>query len=64
MDAIAWYIATSHELLGHDKTAAMLGVPVGDCAACKLCRYERTRNEVDRAAVLLALAPEVPDPDH
>lgn len=30
-------ILTLHELLGHDKAAAFLGVPVGDKTKCRLC---------------------------
>lgn len=57
MDPIGRFIAMLHEMLGHDKAAAFLGVPRGDRAACLICRYERTRTEVDRLAVIAALAP-------
>lgn len=57
MDAIGWFIATTHQLLGHDKAAAVAGVPPGDKAACLICQYERTHDETDRLAVLAALAP-------
>lgn len=33
---IGWFIATSHQLLGHDKAAALLGVPPGRKAGCKM----------------------------
>jgi hypothetical protein len=52
MDAIGWFIATTHELLGHDKAAVVIGVPPGDKAACVICRYERTRTEEDRQIVI------------
>jgi len=57
MDPIGWFIATTHQLLGHDKAAQVLGVPPGDKVGCAICRYERTHAEVDRLAVLGALAP-------
>lgn len=41
MDIIGWYIATLHQLLGHDKAAAMLGQPPYNKATCILCLYER-----------------------
>ena len=34
MDPIGWYIATLHSLLGHDKTAAVLGQPAGGKDQC------------------------------
>jgi len=40
MDTIGWFIATSHSLLGHDKTAMLIGQPIGDRAGCLLCQYE------------------------
>jgi hypothetical protein len=61
MDAIGWFIATTHQLLGHDKTAALIGQSSGNKEACLLCQYERTRSENDRLAVLAALAPEMRD---
>lgn len=41
MDTIGWFIATTHQLLGHDQAAAVVGQPAGDKAACLLCQYER-----------------------
>lgn len=41
MDRIGWYIATIHQLLGHDKAAFVLGVDPDDKAACVICIYER-----------------------
>jgi hypothetical protein len=49
MDTIGWYIATLHQLLGHDKCAAALGEPSLDKTLCILCRYENgvaTKDEV------------------
>ena len=57
MDAIGWFIATTHEMLGHEKAAAVIGVPPGDPAACVICRFERTRSEEDRQVVLDVLRP-------
>jgi hypothetical protein len=56
MDAIGWYIATMHQLLGHDQAAAALGVPPGDRSVCVLCAYEAGPTPERRAAVLAALA--------
>ena len=55
MDPIGWYIATMHGFFGHDKAAAMMGVPAGDKDECALCRYERTRTDEDRQAVIDAI---------
>jgi hypothetical protein len=52
VDAIGWFIANLHAMLGHEKAAAVMGVPAGDTAACVICRYERTRSEEDRQVVL------------
>jgi hypothetical protein len=57
MDRIGWFIATTHQLLGHDKAAAVIGQPPGDKADCMICKYERTHDEADRLAVLVALEP-------
>jgi hypothetical protein len=57
VDTIGWYIATTHQLLGHDKAAQLIGQPPGDKADCSICRYERTHSETDRLIVLAALAP-------
>lgn len=49
MDAIGWYIATLHGLLGHDKAAAYLGQATYNVETCVLCLFERgkaTREEV------------------
>jgi hypothetical protein len=57
MDPIGWCIANLHQLLGHDKAAAVLGVPVGDKQQCIICYYEHFPTEENRQAVLTALAP-------
>jgi len=49
MDAIGWYMATLHQLLGHDKAAQVLGQPPYNAEMCVLCLFERgkaTREEV------------------
>lgn len=49
MDTLGWYIATLHQMIGHDRTAAVLGQSVGDKQLCVLCKYEAgraTRQEV------------------
>lgn len=51
MDIIGWYLATSHQMLGHDKAAALLGVDPGDKTRCILCRFEAgqaSREDVQR----------------
>ena len=57
MDDIGRYIATLHQLLGHDTAAAVLGVPAGDKRACLICAYERHPSDARRQAVIRALAP-------
>jgi hypothetical protein len=56
MDAIGWYIASLHKMLGHDKAAVVLGQPAGDKRACVICKYEASPTEANREAVLSALA--------
>lgn len=41
MDPIGVFIATLHQLIGHDTTARFLGQPVGDKKVCIMCRFER-----------------------
>ena len=41
MDAIGVFIATCHQILGHDKTAALIGMPPYNKKTCVLCLYER-----------------------
>lgn len=59
MDTIGWFIATLHNLVGHDMTAAMIGAPIGNKAACLICQYEAAPDDLKRQAVIRALAPEV-----
>lgn len=60
MDTIGWFIATLHQLIGHDKTAAVIGASAGDKTACVICAYEREPSDENRAAVLRALRPPGP----
>jgi len=53
VDAIGWYIATTHQTL-------VLGQPAGDQAACLICRYEASLTDLNRAAVEAALSPGAP----
>lgn len=55
LDTIGWFIATSHQLLGHDKAAAMLGVPPGDKRDCLICAWEADPDDERKAAVTDAL---------
>jgi hypothetical protein len=57
MDTIGWFIATLHNLLGHDKAAAAMGVPAGDKRQCLICQYEQRPDDLKRQAVIRALAP-------
>lgn len=55
LDPIGWFIATTHSLLGHDKTAALLGQPPGDKGDCLICAYERRPTPESRQAVIDAI---------
>lgn len=57
LDTVGWYIATMHQLLGHDKTAAFLGQPPYNANTCVLCQYEK--GEATKAEVIerLGVAP-------
>ncbi len=55
MDAVGWFLATSHQMLGHDMTAAIIGMSVGDKAACILCQYEANPTEAKRREVVEAI---------
>jgi hypothetical protein len=49
MDPIGWFIATLHQVLGHDKAAALLEQPPYNKNACVLCLFEQgkaTKDEV------------------
>jgi hypothetical protein len=57
MDTIGWFIATTHQLLGHDKTANMIGQPVfsGDHDNCPMCIYEKNPTDENKFYVELAI---------
>lgn len=55
MDVVGWFIATTHQLLGHDKAAGFIGVPPGDRRRCLICQYERDPTPENKAAVETAL---------
>jgi len=55
VDAIGALIGSLHQMLGHDKAAAVLGVPAGDKACCLLCRYEANPTAANRGAAERAL---------
>lgn len=57
LDTVGWYLATMHQLLGHDATAAFIGAPAGDKAACVQCQHESDPSPESRQAVIRALAP-------
>jgi hypothetical protein len=56
LDIFGWFIATMHDLIGHDKTAAFIDQPAGNRDACLICTYDRERTEEARQAVIAALA--------
>ena len=56
MDHAGWFIATMHQMLGHDKTAAFLGQPAGNRDDCVICQYEAHPDDTRRQAVISALA--------
>ena len=56
MDAIGQFIMYSHSMLGHDKTAALIGQPPGGKSECVACRYERDPADANKQAVYEALA--------
>jgi hypothetical protein len=41
LDPIGWAIANLHQMLGHDKAAAVLDVPPYDKRDCLICQYEQ-----------------------
>jgi hypothetical protein len=50
MDNISWFLATMHQAIGHDKTAAYIGQPPGDKRDCIVCWFEAgqvTREQVE-----------------
>lgn len=63
MDAIGACIAQLHDLLGHAKAAAVLGVDPGDVERCLLCAYENGPTPERRRAVEEALSANSLTPD-
>jgi len=57
VDSIGWFIATLHDLIGHDQAAAFIGQPPGDRAACLLCQHQQQPDDLTRQAVIRALRP-------
>jgi hypothetical protein len=57
MDTIGWFIATLHNLVGHDTAQRMIGGPVYDKRTCLLCQYEAAPDDLKRQAVIRALTP-------
>ena len=55
MDPIGWFIATMHQMIGHDQTAAFIQMPTGNKAACVLCQYEARPSPERRKAVIDAI---------
>lgn len=55
LDTIGWFIATTHQLLGHDKVAAVLGQPPGDRSQCVICAYEAEPTPERKQAVINAI---------
>jgi len=49
VDILDWFIATLHQMIGHDKTAQVIGAPAGDKRVCILCRFERSIGEFERS---------------
>jgi hypothetical protein len=41
LDAIGHYIATLHQIMGHDKAAAVIGQPPYNKDTCIMCLYDR-----------------------
>ena len=57
MDEIGWFIATLHDLIGHDAAATFIGQPPGDREACLLCQHQAQPDDLTRQAVIDALRP-------
>ena len=55
MDPIGAFIATAHQILGHDVTAAVIGAQLGDKTLCLLCQYEKDPTGERRQAVVDAI---------
>lgn len=61
MDQLDSFIVQLHVMLGHDKTAAYLGVPPGDRAGCALCHPELV-NAVTQTEAMNTIADAHPAP--
>lgn len=55
MDPIGWFIASLHQLIGHDKTAAVINEPPGDKSQCVMCIYEADPTNANQDAVIKAI---------
>ena len=55
MDPIGRFLATAHQLLGHDVSAAFIGIGVGNRADCVLCQYEAHPTPERKQAVVDAI---------
>ena len=55
MDVISWFITNLHQLLGHDKTAVIIGALSGDKRACLICQYEADPSNEKRQMVIDAI---------
>jgi hypothetical protein len=62
MDPIGWFIATLHQMLGHDKARMVVGAVSGpDEADCLLCEYETDPTPERKARVVAAIGKGAPD---
>lgn len=56
MDVIDWFIVVLHLMIGHHKTAIVLGQTDGDLSACLICKYEADPTPARMTAIIEALA--------
>ncbi len=56
MDIFSWYVATMHQLLGHDKAALAMGQDPAPGERCLLCEYEEDPSPERRRAVVAAMS--------
>lgn len=61
-DAIGWHIGTMHQMLGHAKAAAFLGMDPRSQADCVLCRWENGMASDEEAELALGGRP-APGPE-
>jgi hypothetical protein len=57
LDPVGGFIATLHQMVGHDQAAAFIGQAPGHSSQCLLCMYEDDPTDERRARVIRALAP-------